>query len=506
MRRRVTSRVTAVLTGVAAAASLAVLPVLPAGAAGFCALPSAGLTVFTWDGSVNDQWSEPGNWANNLEPNAYASTGYVCIPGSAPNNDVIIGDGIEGNVQMVDVEGGASLTIQDGGKLFVFGDQATRPSIVRAGAALTLRQGALGGSGRINLNGSMTWRSEIDGVGTITTRECGIGGAAEPGDDGDPDACATAVSGQRGLLVVGDNATVQVDGRGVNLFDEYRLLVRGTVRLSGEAYVAADRGTRFELRPKASGTGVGRLVIDNAGGIYEGRTNNGVTGLAAVVNAGLILKRAAGASVIAATYTEPGAGRIVVRQGVLSLPELPPATPPGPAAVTGGATLGAGRCAAGSTLGCQPVTEGAITQAAALTVPGADTNGAQVQIFTRAGVAKPANTAGRVLEVHALGLAATAGKPAVLTLRFDSSLLDGRTVGQVQVLRQAKPGKPFVVIKACRPTGKPPVGQIACVDRRGLPASSRNAFDPGDDPNTDDPDVVLVVRTTGTSRWVGRLL
>jgi hypothetical protein len=115
--------------------------------------------------------------------------------------------------------------------------------------------------------------------------------------------------------------------------------------------------------------------------------------------------------------------------------------------------------------------------------------------------ASSANDIGFPVLAHATGLSATAADPAILTFRYDSSLLSGRGWASLDIYREATGTTTYVRLQACRADGSPPTGQVACVDRRGLAGSSRNVYDDG--PGT-APDVLMVVRTLGTSRWVAR--
>ncbi len=452
----------------------------------YCSLTWPGQVRFVWDGSAGDgRWSTPSNWSNNLEPSMlYADNGYVCIPQGAV---VTLAAGERGDVQAVDLQSGATLVMQTGSKLYGYGDQATRPSVIRGGAGVTM-SGALGGPGRIDLLGQLRWRSTASGASTIATRDCALGAT-----------CTEPVSGPVGHLEVNNSGLLLIDGRGVNLADQYRIVVRGQARLAGQGYIAADRGTAFELQPKIGATGVGVFQIGNDGGYYEGRTLLGFTALSRFVNAGRLVKTAgAGTSVISATYSVVGAGQLQVNAGTLLLPDGVTKT----AQVAAGRSYGTGTCADFGVYACQPVTEpGVDLQNATFQVPASDTNGARIQVTEVAG--GPAGRIGSTVQLHNTGLAATPGAPAVFTLRYDSSILGGRGWSQVEILRRADGATAFLPVPACTSQGTPPTGQVACVDRRGLPGSSRDELDQGDPPGA-PVDAVMVVRTTGTSRWVGR--
>ncbi len=474
-------RVAALAAVVLAALTGSVLIPPAAALPSYCSLSWPGQERFEWDGGGGDgQWSTAANWSNNLEPNlSYGSSGYVCIPSWAT---VTMGRGTQGDIQAFDVQGGATLRLATGSKLYVHGDQSTRPSILRPTAKMYL-SGAFGGPGRLDLLGTMWWRSTDFGASTIATRNCSLGAT-----------CEGPVTGAAGLLEVGDTGLVHIDERGVNLQDQYRIVVRGQVRLRNQGYIAADRGTAFELAAKSAAPGVGALVIANDGGYYEGRTLNGITALSSLVNGGRIVKTAgAGTSVVSATYSRTSAGRLQVSSGSLAFPDGTTQS----AITAAGRSWGSGRCA-DAAYACTPVTDvGVDVQNQSLQVPSTDTNGATVQVTEVTG--GPADRIGSQVQLHATGLEATPAAPAVVTLRYDSSLLNGKTWERIRIYRRADGTTAYVEVPSCDSEGRPPVGSVGCVDRRGLATSSRNVAEPGG-----AVDVIMVVRTTATSRWVGR--
>jgi hypothetical protein len=97
------------------------------------------------------------------------------------------------------------------------------------------------------------------------------------------------------------------------------------------------------------------------------------------------------------------------------------------------------------------------------------------------------------IEVDTSGLDVTAENPAVLKLRYDKSLFGaGDPSADPAVLKVARAedaADPYVVLPDCLGVVVP-LGAAACVDRD---ASRR-----------EDGDVIMVVRTTATSRWIVR--
>ncbi len=306
------------------------------------------------------------------------------------------------------------------------------------------------------------------------------------------------MAGPKGLLEVGDSGVVQVDNRGVNFEDEYVIRVRGLFRLSAQGYVAADRGTVFELAAKTGVSGTGSFKIANDGGYYEGRTLNGVTTLGAFINGGRITKSGGtGTSVIEATYSTTTAGRIYVTAGSLILPDGTTQA----ASVSAGKTYGNGRCAVPA-YACVPVTEAGVNlQSETFQVPTADTSGANVQVTEVTG--GPADRIGSQVTLHATGLTASPDAPAVVEFRYDSSILNGRTWSDIAIQRQADGSNAYFRVLACDSQGRPPAGALACVDRRRLSTSSRAVNDPGD-PAGAPVDVIMVDPHPVTSRWVAR--
>ena len=230
----------------------------------------------------------------------------------------------------------------------------------------------------------------------------------------------------------------------------------------------------------------------------EGRNDSGITELGTVVNQGLIVKSGGdGTSLLTGTYSQPAPGAVNVGSGTLLLPSGSST----PASVGGGAGYGSGRCLVAGQSGCQAQTFDADRQNVQFQVPTEDTTGASVRIEELT-TASSADDIGFPVEAHATGLSATAGAPAIISLRYDERILDGRDWTSVNVFRRASGTAPYVALQPCLANGGPPSGQVACVDRRGLAGSSRNVID-AEGPGT-APDVIMVIRTVDTSRWVAR--
>lgn len=471
------------------------------GVGSYCATPLGGLTPNIWQGlgigpGTTDDWETAGNWSLGVPSGTNA---YACIPtGGLP----AIREGQEVQLRAIDINVGAELQMDRGSKLFLSGNQVTQPSTVRG--RIEIRGATLGGPGRVDLLGSLLW----EGLGafraaTITTREC----AYFPGPyRADEEVCVagTPIAGAKGKIEVHDTGSIDVSGGGVNLGDQYQLIVRGVVRVRDGGHIAADHGTRLELRPHSGPTaGAGTLRFEDDGDYIEGKNDFGVNQLSTVVNQGRIIKNGGtGISMLSGTYSQPSPGSTTVSSGTLLLP-----SGSGTAAkVAAGRTYGTGSCLVAELANCPVETFEVDQQNARFQVPTADASGAAVRVRELTTLPSPAHITLPVLgfpvDAHAGGLTATAARPAVLTFRYDERLLGGRSWTAVKMFRQPTLGASYVLLKPCLSTGRPPVGKVACVDRRGLSGSSRNVFD-AEGPGA-NPDVIMVVRTTKTSRWIGR--
>ena len=472
----------------------------PAGASqsstilGCDALP--GLTPDVWQGlgvgpDADDQWENDANWSLGIAP-VRLSDPYVCIPaGGTP----VIGAGQEAQLVALDVAADAELTVDAGGKLFLYGGTLT-PSTIRG--RVEVIGATIGGPGRVDVSGTLQLRSlGASGPVTITTRECALfAGPYRPGEE----RCVPGlpIIGATGRIVVDDDGVIDVSGGRVNLADEFELTVHGLVRVHDDGFLAADHGTRVELLPRSADTpGTGTLRFEDDGDYVEGSNDSGIAELGTVVNQGLIIKSGGnGTTLLTGAYSQPAPGAVTVGSGTLLLPSGSPT----PASVAAGAGYGSGRCLTPDP-GCLEQTFGVDPQNVQFHVPSEDSTGASV-LIRELSTTSSALDIGYPVEAHATGLSATAEAPAILSLRYDERILNGRDWSSINVFRRASDGAPYVALQPCLPNGDQPEGQVACVDRRGLAGSSRNVVD-AEGPGS-SPDVIMVVRTVGTSRWVAR--
>ncbi|GAA3818431.1 hypothetical protein [Nocardioides panacisoli] len=448
----------------------------------------AGLTPNVWVGGTSDLWHDDDNWSLGFAPGvSEGGLGYACIP----SDDVRLeGPADVRNVQALHLGKGASLVLNDESQLFVRGNPGNMTSTIDHGAVLSVEGSTFGGEGEVKLAGTLVWHSNSDGpMATFATRPCSVV-AADPDTTARTAPCNGPAGGHLdrpgGLLVVKPAGTLEVDGAGVALTDGYRIRDQGVVDVSGAGYVVADYGTTTEVAEN------GEFRFENDGGYYEGEARFGQTQLSKFLNEGLLLKKAGdGVSAVNAIYPQLG-GEIRIESGTLRVASGTPVA----ARVAAGASYGSGECRhVGGTFGCRPRTDTVDKQNAALRVPLVDHDGADVTV-SELDKDPTLYSIGAAVEVHADELDATKRHPAILTFRYDDSLLlPGASWRYLHIWRNSDGPGGYRKVHACDENGRPPVGEQACVDRRGIAGvSSRDKAG----------DVIMVVRATGTSRWIAR--
>jgi hypothetical protein len=437
---------------------------------GFCQLDA---TTNVWKGlgagGTTDDWQTDANWTDGSPDTGDKD---VCIPAGG---QVRIEEGEEGHLETLDLKG--TLTVDPGGKLFLYGDQTTnRDSVVRSAGRLNIVAGTFGGIAKLHVLGRIVLRNNGEFASTVLVRDCSYDptpGSSYPGEE---DCGNPTVAGPMGLIEVADNGVLDVQGGGVNLGDQFQLLVRGLLRVRVGAYIAADHGTRLDL---AGGT----LRFEGDGGYLEGKTADTLP-LSELVNGGRIEKTAgSGRALVSAVYSQPPPGQVSALAGELLLPRGPAV----PAQVGSGVTYGTGMCVTPDSPACKVTTNADFRQSAQFRVPTADATGASVVVHELPHTSSP-HDLGVPFVLHATGLRATAGRPAVITMRFDATVLNGKTSADVRIFHKSGTA-PYVRVKNCT-NGLAPAGEVACVDRT---TSSDVAGD-----------AVLKIRTVETSRWVGR--
>jgi hypothetical protein len=459
--------------------------------------PLPGLTLNVWQGlgvtpGADSRWENDDNWSLGIAP-VRLQDPYVCIPaGGLP----VIRAGEEAQLVALDVAPNGVLEVDPGGELFLYGPRLT-PSTIRG--RLEVSGAALGGPARVDVLGTLVLRTlDPAAPATITTRECAyFPGPYRLGEE--PCIPGVPILGPTGQIVVGDEGVVDVSGGKVILGDQYQLRAHGLLRVHDNGLLAADHGTRLDLLPSAwPSSDTGTLRFEDDGDYLEGNNFFGIAELGTVVNQGRIVKTGgAGTSIVTGAYLQPDPGAVTVSRGTLLLPSGSATA----AAVDGGSAYGSGRCLLPGQPGCEAQMFDLDRQNAQFRVPTTDSSGASV-LVQELTTTSSASDIGFPVEAHADGLSATPADPAILSLRYDERLLGGRDWNSVNVFRRADGSATYVGLRPCLGNGNPGARQVACVDRRGLAGSSRNVVDADGPGNA--PDVIMVIRTTGTSRWVAR--
>ena len=417
-----------------------------------CVHAGSGTADNLWLGGDGD-WSDTTHWSLGAAPGPDGRE-YVCIP-----DDVAVAlDSGRVDVQAFELGRGSSLTLAEGTALYTWGGAAAE-SLTRKGSLVVVRGASLGGPGRLHVIGTV----QVSNTTDTQARLSGEGGA--------------------GLMLVGDDGTLDVSGSygDVRLTGGYSLDVRGRVRLLGDAGLLADAGTQLALGTHLADDGVGRLVIRDDRGFFS----SDLTAPSRLVNRGRIVKLdSEGNSAVSAAYS--GGGETRVRSGYLVLPDAVAL----PTAVAAGASVGSGTCADRRT--CVTDTTAEEPQFASMTLPDQGAGFTPVVVTELTGERVPGGSVGDPVKVHAVGLTATRADPAVIELRYDRTLLESEArpfeSDALDVAHSS--GGAYTTLPDCMAGGAIPSTSFACVDRRA--GASRE----------DGNDVIMVVRTTRTSRWV----
>jgi len=398
-------------------------------------------------------WSDATHWSKGVVP-GLATQDYACIPaGSA-----VVVDQATPRIDLEILELGrdATLSLQPGTAMFVWGDQATVRSITKRGSLIDLDGATLGGPGRLHVIG------ELDVHPSSTGRRAVL--ASSPH--------RTTYAGAPGILEIGDEGLLDISGtRDLRLSARYLVDVHGKARLRGQASILADFGTTFMLQRHYFGPGVGKLIVLNDGDFAVGATA-GSKVPPTFVNRGRIAKRGPGLTNIQGRYFVGGRGKISGDGGGHPFALLIP-----PSFVQNTASSG-------------NKTSAEDPQVASLLIPVTDANGAQATIKPLDGLSV-GGAVGVPMQVHATGLVANVADPAVVELRYDTTLFGAKgpaaDPASLEVGHADGPDDPYTDIPSCEGRGLP-VGAFACVDR----LASR----------VDDNTLVMVVRTIDTSRWI----
>ncbi|WGY03134.1 hypothetical protein QI633_05095 [Nocardioides sp. QY071] len=402
----------------------------------------AGLTRFVWDGgATNDRWDSAANWTGDVAPASEAV--ILCFPDLAAPYAVEVTDDSPVHVQAIGAAGDVTITVTDSRFLVYGGPGRDVLSSLGPLAELRLRGGYFGGTGTVELAGTLEWGATGFGVSTLDNDICDIQGL-------DLASCghSTGKLATSGRLRVLDHGLATV-GRGVNLSDGYAVDVAsgGRLLLTGAGYVAADRDTAITVQPG------GTLELAGDAIVFEGKPNDQTEpDLAELVNNGTVLKSAGGgASALNVNYA--GSGRVDVRTGGLSISGTAPIT----GDLRAGARLGTASCGV----------PGVATDAARPCLPAATAEDPQIAVLSPqqpvSGVvvqegAVPAQTGD-------LQPAVSIASPAVPSTLY-LELQDQRPATELTVFRTRSGLQQRIPL--CGAGGALPAGVTACiVGRRG---------------------------------------
>src|SRR4051794_4091062 len=189
----------AAMAPMAAMAMLAATLAPPASAAPVaaptgCQAAPAGLVQNSWVGGTGS-WSDATNWSQDVVP-GLSTRDYACLPAGS---DVVVDPSLTRvDLDLLDVVGGARLTLQPGTALYVWGDQEQLRSLVRSDAALEVDGATLGGGGRLQVIGTVdVHRSSGGSPAALSSRPV-----------------SSPNQGRKGLLEIADQGVLEVHGTG----------------------------------------------------------------------------------------------------------------------------------------------------------------------------------------------------------------------------------------------------------------------------------------------------
>ena len=437
---------------VLAAATVAGLPASPATSqAPECRWAGRGHDVNLWVGGPGS-WSDATKWSKQQVP-GLATRDYACIP---QGSDVVIDDqSPRVDLGLLELGRGARLTLRPGTALYLWADQNVVRSITKRDSVIELDGATLGGGGRLHVIGTLDAHESTTGSPAVLT--------TRPED--------SSYAGPRGILEIGDEGLLDVHGSSsLRLSTAYIVDVHGKARLRDSAGLVADHGTTFMLQQHYFGSGLGKLVVLNDGDFAVGRTAD-VEVPPTFVNRGRIAKRGQGLTTIEGQYYgadgkvsgDPGATQVQLPEPIVQSTE-----------------------SSGTSTSAQE------PQVASIQLPVTDPDDAEASIEPLDGV-QVVGAIGVPMKVHATGMLANVADPAVIELRYDASLFTGPGTlpadpAVLEVKHAEGPNAPYFAIPTCLGRGAMPLRATSCLDQ----SASR----------TEDGGVVMVVRTTTTSRWI----
>ena len=287
----------------------------------------------------------------------------------------MIGAGQEAQLVALDVAADAELTVDAGGKLFLYGGTLT-PSTIRG--RVEVIGATIGGPGRVDVSGTL----EVRSLGrparvTITTRECALFAWALP-------------AGRRAVRSRASRSSEPPDGSWSTTTGSSTSRVAGSTSLTSSSSpctgssasttmdswppitVPASSCCRAPRPPRAPARFGSRTTATTS----RGATTPVSPSWGTVVNQGLIIKSGGnGTTLLTGAYSQPAPGAVTVGSGTLLLPSGSPT----PASVAAGAGYGSGRCLTPDP-GCLEQTFGVDRQNVQFQVPTEDSTGASVLI------------------------------------------------------------------------------------------------------------------------------
>jgi hypothetical protein len=419
-------------------------------------------------------WNNDKNWSLGHYPGSRSTTEIACIQTAAT---VVMwqGAGLNVHVAAVDLGGDGALVVQPSNALFVEANPDQTVSTVGPGSRVEIQGAALGGQGRIEVEGVLTLTSAPkDHSVLVATRSCARG-------------CKTRLRGGRhGTISVLAGGLFAVDDVRARVSDSYYVvLIGGEMRMQGDrGQVRADGGTRLALRTNPAGDREAALTFLNNGGWYAGPVSRFAKRATRVqIHGGVVAKeQSSGTSSIQGIVTTTEALNASVDSGTLAIASDDVVQTD----LSGGATYSTGSCLDDEEYGCKPVASTDYPQIASVELP---PDGKADQVTVTEGESTGPLTHATVFS-GTLGLVSK-DNPAVLELRYDM-MAKGLLTPSSRVAVSEEKGDPFHDLKPCT-GGQIPVDARACVDRR--PDQSRVES---------DGDLVMVVRTLHFSRYICR--
>jgi hypothetical protein len=417
---------------------------------------SGGGNVHNWTGTTSNDWDVATNWTNGV-PDGPGEV--ACIDGSA----IVVQDGAgdaDVSVAELHMDGSAWLQITDAG-VFVNGSAT---SIWSTGTSVTVTDGRLGGTARIEANGQIEFfgtsvLTSLDAAGG-TTNTAPVDGVLELPDDGS-----------------GITSDVVVEGV-LQLFTDYHLDVSGEVDVGDGALISADWGTSLTIEAEGS------LNFYGSGGWYQGNAVSGRT-KAVVLNRGLIGKFVGGTtSVVDADYSQEGAGHVtVVCCSTLAIA--------GKNIISGSVAshhgIATGQCGLNKITTCGGSTDPAVDEMSLkLFMPVNQGGTAQVQELGDPARTVDSRAVGNQVLANIDGFAGDPADPAILTLRYSQADVMATPLDELYVAHVDDVTGAMTKVPDCV-DGEIPAGDLYCIDRALLLRDAQNT--------------TIRVLTTITSRW-----